>query len=279
MFKKIIPNKKVMAVYLGTVLGLMIAAHFFIPGINKVKTAEISYNAIKSQVQAETVRASVLTSAKHELLNLQKQWEMVKQPYIFDPEGGNFYNQLGILADKYKIKDISIIPHPIQERFFMGHLRVLPYDLTIKGSFPNVFNLLSGLEKLDTPAEIKPISIQQQDDGTVLVKTTVFLYSLNPPEQKEYVNGQSGRYDPFFNPDIQKILQQQQNSTNTQNNQSQNNSLNNISQSNDNTSNNSRQNGSNEQSSSQQSNAAPVTSTQQTGNSQTIPPYNSTTTK
>lgn len=275
MLKKIVQNRKLILTYLAVLLGIITAAYFFILGINKVKTAEISYNAVKTQVQAETVKASVLASVKQELSNLKKEWEEVKQPYVFDPEGGIFYNQLGILANKYKIKDISITPHSLQEGFYMGHLRAHPYELVIKGPFPSVFNLLSGIERLNIPAEIKPIFIQQQDDGTVLVKTTVFLYSLNPPEKKEYVNGQSGRYDPFFNPDIQKVLQEQ-NSKNVQNSQSQQNNLNNISQSNNSTSGSFQQNSSSEQISSQQN--SPVSNTQQIDNhsNQTIPPYNST---
>jgi len=279
MLKKIIQNKKLILVYLGALLGIMTAAHFFILGINKVKTAEINYNTVKTQVQAEAVRVSVLASAKQELSNLKKEWEEVKQLYVFDTEGGSFYNQLGILANKYKIKDISITPYPLQEGFYMGHLRALPYELVIKGPFPSVFNLLFGLERLNTPAEIKPISIQQQDDGTVLVKATVFLYSLNPPEKREYVNGQSGRYDPFFNPDIRKVLQQQQSSANMQNNQSQQNNLNNASQSNNSTSGSLQQNSSSGQTSSQQNSPVPGTQQTNSNSSQTIPPYNSTITK
>lgn len=264
MLKRIIQNKKLIMLYLGIILGVIVAAHFFILGINKAKIAEISYNTIKTQVQAETSRISTLGILKQNLLDVEKQWEEVKQPYLFDPEGGSFYNELGTLANKYKIKDISITPHALQKNFYMGHLRALPYDLVIKGSFPNVFNLLSGLEMLNTPAEIKPISIQQQDDGSVLVKTTVFLYSLNPPENKKYVNGESGRYDPFFNPDIQKTLQQQ-NSANIQNNQSQQDNSNNISQQN------------NIGTTATQQNNDTSTNTLQAGNNRVIPPYNNST--
>lgn len=273
MFEKMIQNKKLILIYLGILLGIVTAAHFFILGLNKVEMAETSYNAVKTQVQAELQKASVLTSAKQEFERLKEEWEVVKQLYIFDPEGGNFYNQLGILADKYKIRDVSITPHPLQQGFYMGHLRALPYELVIKGPFPSVFNLLSGLERLDTPAEIKPISIQQQDDGTVLVKATVFLYSLNPPEKRVYVNGQSGRYDPFFNPDIKKILQEQS-STNTPNNQSHQSSSN----ADNSASGGLPQNSSSGQTSQQQSSSP--SGTQQTNNSsQTVPPYSSTETK
>ncbi|UZQ81880.1 hypothetical protein [Thermoanaerobacter sp. RKWS2] len=72
MLKKIVQNRKLILTYLAVLLGIITAAYFFILGINKVKTAEISYNAVKTQVQAETVKASVLASVKQELSNLKR---------------------------------------------------------------------------------------------------------------------------------------------------------------------------------------------------------------
>ncbi|SHF42743.1 hypothetical protein SAMN02746089_01891 [Caldanaerobius fijiensis DSM 17918] len=216
MIKDVLKDKKRLVLYAVAAAGAVVMLYLFSSGMNRLKTAEANYNSVKAQVQAQMARASVLVSAKNELANVKKQWDSIKQPYVINAEGGSFYDELGTLAEKYKIKDISITPQPVQNGFHNGHLRAVPYELEIKGPFPNVFNLMAGLEKLKTPAEIKPISIQQQDSGMVSVKATVFLYSLNPPEIKEFVNGVSGRYDPFFNPEIQKAVQKSEQANGTQ---------------------------------------------------------------
>lgn len=146
--------------------------------------------------------ASMLKKEEKERDAALEKWKEVKQFLWYSAEDGITIKDFEDAALKNGVKLLSIEPQPAVEKFYKDHLRAVIVKATLYGDFPSIFNTITDIENLVTPGEVRQIKIEglqeQTGIGNIEAEVEIVLYSLNPPEIHREIEGESGRFDPFF---------------------------------------------------------------------------------
>lgn len=148
--------------------------------------------------------AASLPREARELEQTKREWNEEKKGLWRSAETGITIKDIEDAVVKSGAKLISVEPGGSVVGAFRGHLRAVPVKVGMKGTYPAVLAAVSSLEQLANPGEARQFRITSVKDseapvpGEVEANVDLVLYSLNPPEAKEKVSGNSGRYDPFF---------------------------------------------------------------------------------
>jgi len=187
------------------VLALTVSALIFRSGWDKLSLAQSSYEQATQEAERRSREAERIPAMKNQLAALEKEWDEQQKEYAVGVDGGLFFKILDELARLNNINDIDIKPCGSVDNFHQNHLHARVYDLTIRGPFyPGIYNLLKGLENTNIPIEIKPVTFNSEGEE-VVTNITVALYSTNPPADYIYVEGDTGRNDPFYHQGIQTL--------------------------------------------------------------------------
>ncbi|MGB9782616.1 MAG: hypothetical protein ACPLXA_06590 [Moorellaceae bacterium] len=178
----------------------VVTGTIFFQGMQRLNSARTAYDQAKTTMEQNAAAAS-LASLRSQLAAVKQRWDEVKMGYAASVDGGAFFDLVGRLARENGIKEISLTNAGEDNAFYRGHLHARYYTMKVKGPFPAVYRVLSGIETSGVPTEIKPVTIKAGGD-VVDVEAAVVLYSLDPPEWQNRVSSPSGVYDPFFDPEM-----------------------------------------------------------------------------
>lgn len=152
-------------------------------------------------VQAQAEAASVPKEEKNLQQALQK-WDEKKKFLWRSAETGVMFKDFEDAAKSSGAQLLSVEPGKPVEKFYRGHLKAVPVKVSLRGTFPGVLAAVSAVERLASPGEVRQIQVKAlpQNDvpGVVEADAEAVFYSLDPPETRGKVPGESGRYDPFF---------------------------------------------------------------------------------
>lgn len=154
-----------------------------------------------SCVKAQAEAASV-PKEERELQRVLQLWEEKKKFLWRSAETGITIKDFEDAAKAGGVQLLSVEPGESVENFYRGHLKAVPVKASFRGTFPGVLTAVAAVEKLASPGEVRQFQVktipQTEVPGTVEAEVEAVLYSLNPPEVREKVSGETGRYDPFF---------------------------------------------------------------------------------
>jgi Tfp pilus assembly protein PilO len=176
----------------------------FVMGFGVVKVLDKRTELLEAHdkyIKAQS-EASMLKKEEKELEAAVEKWKEVKQFLWYSAEDGITIKDFEDAALKNGVKLLSIEPQPAVEKFYKNHLRAVIIKAAFYGDFPSVFDTITEIENLVTPGEIRQIKIEvlqeQTGIGNIEAEVEIVLYSLNPPEIHRKIEGESGRFDPFF---------------------------------------------------------------------------------
>lgn len=146
--------------------------------------------------------AASLPREAGELNRVKRAWDEEKKGLWRSAESGITIKDIEDAVTKGGAKLLSVEPGSAVVGTFRGHLRAVPVKVGMRGTYPAVLAAVSSLEQLANPGEVRQFRItsdqKSETPGEVEADVDLVLYSLNPPEAKGKVPGNSGRYDPFF---------------------------------------------------------------------------------
>lgn len=136
------------------------------------------------------------------LRQAKERWNEEKEGLWRSAETGITLKDIEDAVTNGGAKLLSVEPGSAVTGAFRGHLRAVPVKVGMRGTYPAVLAAVSSLEQLANPGEVRQFRItsdqKSETPGEVEADVDLVLYSLNPPEAKGKVPGNSGRYDPFF---------------------------------------------------------------------------------
>ncbi|MGB9887081.1 MAG: type 4a pilus biogenesis protein PilO [Moorellales bacterium] len=158
-------------------------------------------SARQRYVEAQA-RAAALPGEDRRLAAAREAWAQAKKKLWRSAESGVMLKDLEDAAGQAGARLVRVEPGQPVEKFWRGHLRAVPVKLSLEGTYPQVLAAVAAVERLASPGEVRQFEIRAVEEaevpGTVRADIEAVFYSLNPPEVRAGVPGNSGRYDPFL---------------------------------------------------------------------------------
>ncbi|NHM28142.1 type II secretion system protein M [Desulfofundulus sp. TPOSR] len=195
-------REKKLMVALATVLVVALSAALLWHGVKTASEARKDLSNARDNLRAARAEAASLPAEKERLEEVRFRWETAKTKLWRDAETGITLKDVEDAARSPGAQLLYFEPEKRVEAFYRNHLRALPVKVKLSGTFPAVLAAVEKIERLANPGEVRAVKIEaaekEEVPGSVEADITLVLYSLNPPETRERVPGESGKYDPFF---------------------------------------------------------------------------------
>jgi Tfp pilus assembly protein PilO len=171
-------------------------------GVVRVLDARTALLAAHDRYVKAQAEAASVPKEERDLQRALQVWEEKKKFLWRSAETGVMLKDFEDAARAGGVQLLSVEPGKPVENFYRGHLRAVPVKASFRGTFPGVLAAVAAVERLASPGEVRQFQVktvqQSEVPGTVEAEVEAVFYSLNPPEVRGKVPGQSGRYDPFF---------------------------------------------------------------------------------
>ncbi|MFN3301789.1 MAG: type 4a pilus biogenesis protein PilO [Patescibacteria group bacterium] len=151
-------QEKKMIIYLIIIVGLIFLSFFFLVRPNFLAVKNLSQRIEYEQKTLEELRlkGQTLAKTKKEFKEIEGEIPILERFFLIEGEELNFITSLEEIAQKNNIsQEINLGT----KQNFKNSYKVMPVNLSLKGSFINFINYLREIEKLDFYFNIDSLNI------------------------------------------------------------------------------------------------------------------------